>query len=109
MNSAVSFNKRLSVTEKIKITYTEERSIHYTSNYYRVSRYTMRYWIKEKEELMYNKNQNGIWCQTCNGTPLTQIVFSPTREWGVLSQIWYFKFEGSKLGFELFLTFIQYF
>ena len=32
--------------------------------------------------------------------------FSPTREWGVLGKD-YFIFDGSKLGFELFLIFIQ--
>ena len=50
----------------------------------------------------YNKNQNGLWCQILKGTPLTQIVFSPTQEWGVIGKIYEFKFEGSKLGFELF-------
>ena len=48
-NSTVSFNGRLSVAEKLKITNTEERSIHYASNYYGISRPTMRYWIKERK------------------------------------------------------------
>ena len=47
--STISFNRRLSVAEKlIIIKYAEERSIHAASNYYGVSRLTLRYWIKEK-------------------------------------------------------------
>ena len=47
MNSTVSFKGRLSAVEKLKmIKYAEERSIHTASNYYGVSRYTKRYWIK---------------------------------------------------------------
>ena len=52
-NSTVSFNRRLSVDEKLKIIiYVEERSVHVVFNYYGVSRPTIRYWIKEKRELM---------------------------------------------------------
>ena len=40
---------------------------------------------------------------------LTQIVFSPTREWGVLGKICYFKFTGSKLGFKLFIKVFNFY
>ena len=41
------------------IEYAEERSIHAASNYYGVSRLTIRYWIKEKEELVHDtKNEH---------------------------------------------------
>ena len=43
-NYTVSFNRKLSVVEKLKIIKcTEERSIHAASNYYRVSKSTVRY------------------------------------------------------------------
>ena len=42
------------------------------------------------------------------GTPRTQIVFFPTREWGVLGKIFHLLFEGSKLKFTIFLKFIQF-
>ena len=49
-NSTVSFNRRLFVAEKLKkIIYAEERRIHAVSNFYGVSRSTIRYWIKEME------------------------------------------------------------
>ena len=52
-NYTVSFNRKLSVVEKLKIIKcTEERSIHAASNYYRVSKSKVRYKIKEKVELM---------------------------------------------------------
>ena len=48
----ISFNRRLSASEKLKIIkYAEERSNYTAYNYYGVSRPTIRYWIKEKEEL----------------------------------------------------------
>ena len=37
---------------EIKNKYAEGRSIHSAPNYYGVSRPTIRFWIKEKEELM---------------------------------------------------------
>ena len=44
----MSFNRRLSIAEKLTIIkYTEERSIYVASNYYVVSRHTIRYWIKK--------------------------------------------------------------
>ena len=47
-NSEVSFNRRLSVTERLKfIKYTLERSIYSVYNYYRVSRPIIRYYIKK--------------------------------------------------------------
>ena len=47
-NSKVSFNRRLSVAEELKyIKYAEERIIYAESNYFGVSRPTIRYWIKE--------------------------------------------------------------
>ena len=49
----VFFNRRLSAAVKLKIIkYTEERSIHAASNYNRVLRLTIRYWIKGNVELM---------------------------------------------------------
>ena len=49
MYFTVSFDRRLSVAEKLKvIKYTEERGIHAVTNYYNVSRPAIRYWIKEK-------------------------------------------------------------
>ena len=52
-NSTVSFNIMQSVFKKLKIiNYAEEISIHAASNHYGVSRPTIWYWIKEKEELM---------------------------------------------------------
>ena len=57
-NSTVSFKRRLSVDEKIKvIPYTKEWSIHSVFNYYRVSRPTIRCWIKGKDELMNFTNK----------------------------------------------------
>ena len=48
----VSFNRRRSTSEKLKIIkYVEEGSNHTTYNYYGVPRPTIRYSIKEKEEL----------------------------------------------------------
>ena len=48
-----SFNRRLSVAEKLNIIkYAEENSIHASSNLYGVSRTIIRYWMKQKEELM---------------------------------------------------------
>ena len=47
-NSTVSPTWELSVAEKLKaINYAKERIIHTASNYYGVSRPTIRYWIKE--------------------------------------------------------------
>ena len=51
-NSTVSFNRRLSVAEKLRIIKYTEKSIHAAFNYYRVPRPTIKYWIKEKEELI---------------------------------------------------------
>ena len=49
-NSTIFLNGRLSVAKKLNfIKYTEERNLHAASNYYGVSRPTIRYWIKEKE------------------------------------------------------------
>ena len=46
-DSTVSFNWKLSGAEELKIIkYAEESNIHSASNYYRVSRPTIRYWIK---------------------------------------------------------------
>ena len=46
MYFTVSFDRRLYVAEKLKvIKYTEERGIHAVSNYYEVSRLTIRNWI----------------------------------------------------------------
>ena len=43
----VSFIRKPSGAEELKIIkYAEERNIHAASNYYRVSRPTIRYWIK---------------------------------------------------------------
>ena len=45
-----SFNRRLSVAEKLKIIkYVEENSIHASSNLYGLSRTIIRYWMKEKK------------------------------------------------------------
>ena len=53
-----SFNRRLSVAEKLEIIkYAEENSIHASSNLYDVSITIIRYWIKEKEELMKFTNK----------------------------------------------------
>ena len=53
-----SFNRRLSVAEKLEIIkYPEENSIHALSNLYDVSITIIRYWIKEKEELMKFTNK----------------------------------------------------
>ena len=49
-NSTVSFNKRLSVAEKLNvIKYAEKRTIHVASIYYGVLRPAIGYWIKEKK------------------------------------------------------------
>ena len=37
---------------------------------------------------LYYKNENGTSFPFWNGKPLTQIVFSPTQEWGVLGKIY---------------------
>ena len=51
-NSTVSFNRRLSATEKLKIIkHTEERSIHATSNYYEVSWPTINTTLKKRKNL----------------------------------------------------------
>ena len=53
-----SFNRRLSVAERLKIIkYTEEIFIHASSNLYGVSRTIIRYRMKEKEELMKITNK----------------------------------------------------
>ena len=58
-NSTVSFNRRLSIYEKLKYKYAKEWSIHVAFNYYEGSKPTIRYWIKEKRELMLvTKNEH---------------------------------------------------
>ena len=50
MNYTVSFNRRLSVAEKLRfIKYAEENIIHVASNYYEVSKTRVRYWIKKRK------------------------------------------------------------
>ena len=52
------FNRRLSISEKLKIIkYAEENSIRASSNLYGVSRIIIKYWIKEREELMKVTNK----------------------------------------------------
>ena len=52
-NSSVSYERRLSVAEKLKIIkYTEKRIIHVASNYYEVSIPKIKYRIKEMKELI---------------------------------------------------------
>ena len=58
VNPWISFNRRFSVAEKLKvIKYTEENSLHAASNLYGISRKAIRYWIRDKEELMKVTNK----------------------------------------------------
>ena len=53
-----SFNRWLSVAEKLKIIkFAEENNIHASSNLYGVSRTIIRYWMEEKEKLMKITNK----------------------------------------------------
>ena len=57
-NPCISFNRRFSVAEKLKvIKYAEENSLHVALNLYGISRQAIRYWIREKEELMKVTNK----------------------------------------------------
>ena len=57
-NPCISFNRRFSVDEKLKvIKYAEENNLHAASNLYGISRQAIRYWIWEKEELMKVTNK----------------------------------------------------
>ena len=57
-NSCISFNRRFTVAEKLKvIKYAEENSLHDASDLYGISRQAIRYWIQEKEELMKVTNK----------------------------------------------------
>ena len=52
-NFLISFERRLSVAEKLKIIkYAEKRIIHVASNYYEVSIPTIKCRIKEMKELI---------------------------------------------------------
>ena len=58
VNPWISFNRRFSVAEKLKvIKYAEENSLHAATNLYGISRQAIRYWIREKEELMKVTNK----------------------------------------------------
>ena len=57
-NPCISFNRRFYVAEKLKvIKYAGENSLHAASNLYGISRQAIRYWIREKEELMKVTNK----------------------------------------------------
>ena len=54
-NSSEYFNKKLSVYEKSKIKYAEERRIHLVFNYYGISKPSIRYWRKGRINLLLKK------------------------------------------------------
>ena len=57
-NLCISFNRRFSVAEKLKvIKHAEENSLHAASNLYGISRQAIRYRIREKEGLMKVTNK----------------------------------------------------
>ena len=57
-NSCISFNRRFSVAEKLKvIKYAKENTLHAASNLYGISRQAIRFWIREKKELMKITNK----------------------------------------------------